>query len=232
MPPALAIAIPLLGGLLALALGGFVLLRGARSAPTRYFALGMGSIAVMELALAAALGLGPGQPGGAWAYVSVTALVLFPAPWMAFSLTFGRAAGGAAVGRGRFALAATVLLSAAGVAALWTGRFFTAGFMLSAAGYWVSALLVVALTAIVANFEATFRSATRGQRWRIKYLVLGVGSIIVAMIYLFSQMLLFAVIGSELPLVVSTVVLIGCAVVGLALARQQPLGTEVVVSRY
>ena len=72
---------------------------------------------------------------------------------------------------------------------------------------------------ILTNIERTFRAAVGTMRWRIKFLVLGLGVIFGARIYTLSQALLFSEYSPSQLSVETTALLIGCALIAMAYVR-------------
>ena len=72
---------------------------------------------------------------------------------------------------------------------------------------------------ILTNIERTFRAAVGTMRWRIKFLVLGLGVIFGARIYTQSQALLFSDYSPSQLSVEATALLIGCALIAFAYVR-------------
>src|SRR5205823_8558586 len=87
---------------------------------------------------------------------------------------------------------------------------------LGTAGRILTAVLLIATVLILMNLEKTFRSAVGTMRWRIKFLVLGLGVIFSARIYTRSQALLFSDYSPGRLTVEATALLVGCALIALA----------------
>ena len=222
----------LLSALFCLGLAIFVVSRNPKHKVNLGFALGMTALAVMEFGRFMGFLNSVTVPQLFWKKVSLMGQILLPGPWLMFSLTFGRSNPSQYLARWRFWIAAVFLLSLAFMAVLVSGRFLTDDFMLKRSGYWFSVFLLLMLTVVLANFEMTLRSANLEQRWRIKYLILGLGSIFAVMIYVLSQALLFSSIGQDFSPMISSVILAGCALVTFSLARYRLLDVDVFLSRY
>ncbi len=167
-----------------------------------------------------------------WEKIALAGQILLPGPWLAFSLMFGRANPSQYVTRWRIGLWASAALTMGALAVLGLGRFITDDFALEREGFWGSVFLLLAFTTVVANFERTFRAADHDQRWRIKYFVLGIVSIMVVMIYALSQALLFSAVEPSIAPLVSTAILLGCGLITFSLVRHRLLDVDVFVSRY
>jgi hypothetical protein len=97
--------------------------------------------------------------------------------------------------------------------------------------YWITIFLVIALTLILANFEWTLRSGEQQQRWRIKFLIVGIASIFLFMILNYSYLLLFPTADFDLSHITPTVILSGSCLAAFSLARHSLLDVDVPVSR-
>ncbi len=232
MTPHLLSGLSLLSALFCLGLAIFVVSRNPKHKVNLGFALGMTALAVMEFGRFMGFSNSVTVPQLFWKKVSLMGQILLPGPWLMFSLTFGRSNPSQYLARWRFWIAAVFLLSLVFVAVLGSGRFLTDDFMLKRGGYGFSVFLLFMLTVILANFEMTLRSADLEQRWRIKYLILGLGSIFAVMIYVLSQALLFSSIGQDFSPMISSVILVGCGLVTFSLARYRLLDVDVFLSRY
>jgi len=85
--------------------------------------------------------------------------------------------------------------------------------------------------AILGGLDTYLRGSRHEDRWRMKYLVVGLGGIFLVRFFLLSQMLLFHVLlGVYLTTAAATLVL-GNLAVGASLARTRLLRSEVTVSR-
>ena len=83
----------------------------------------------------------------------------------------------------------------------------------------LNALLLLGTVLILMNLERTLRSAVGTVRWRIKFLVLGLGIIFGVMIYTRSQTLLFSGNALELGNLETVALLLGCLLMGIACYR-------------
>jgi putative PEP-CTERM system histidine kinase len=134
-------------------------------------------------------------------------LSFLPGIWLLFSLTYSRGGALDYVKKWRFPLAGMLLLPP-GVAFLFhedlvgfarlNGSNLHWVLILGWAGVAVYAFLLVGSILVVMNLERTFRAAVGTMRWRIKFMLLGVGVLFIARIYTASQALLFR--GADLQL--------------------------------
>jgi putative PEP-CTERM system histidine kinase len=97
-------------------------------------------------------------------------------------------------------------------AELWVIRFGISGMLLYIAIFLCTVLALV-------NLERTFRDSVGTMRWRIKFMVFGLGLFLAARAYTSSQVLLFRSVDPQLLEVNSVALLLGCALVTKSLFR-------------
>ena len=157
--------------------------------------------------------------------------ILLPASWFVFSLSFARVEASRSFERWRvvsiplFALTALLLflsVTDSGLAERVTSK---------GVGFWVSVFLVLSLTITLANLESTMRSADPTRRGKIKFLLLGIGSILLFQMYAHSQYLLFPRLEQDFSAVQSSILFIACLLVTFSLVRHQLMDVDVFVSR-
>jgi putative PEP-CTERM system histidine kinase len=214
----------------AAALAGVVLSRKPLDRVHQSFALGMLAFAVMELGHVMAH-LRP-ESDLLWTRIAFAGQILQPLPWLAFSVTFGRAEPAEHLRRWRGGLVAVAIATLVFLGLLGVGRFLTEDLVFQRAGFWFSVFLLLSFTIVLANFERTVRSADRSQRWRMKYFLLGMGSIIAVAIFGVSQEILFSTAEAWVSPVFSTVMLLGGGLMTFALVRYRLFDTDVFLSRY
>jgi putative PEP-CTERM system histidine kinase len=152
-----------------------------------------------------------------------------PAFWLCFSLTYSRGNPRELPARSRF-LVLVAFLIPVGVSLIFLDQFVSIfpriggiggnrWINADAAGKTLNGILLVAAVLILMNLERTFRAAVGTMQWRIKFIVLGLGVVFGARIYTLSQALLFS--GGAPPLndVDIVALLIGCALMVVALVR-------------
>ncbi len=232
MSPLLLSSPSLLSALYCLGLAIFVISRNPKHKVNHSFALGMMALALMEFGHFMGFYNSLTASYLFWKKVSLMGEILLPGPWLVFSLTFGRSNPSLYPIRWRLGIMVVYLLSLCFMVVLGSGWFLTEDLMLKRGGFWFSVFLLLMLTVVLANFEVTLRSANLEQRWRIKFLILGVGSIFVVMIYVLSQVLLFSSMGRDFSPMIATVIFVGCGLITFSLARHRLLDVNVFVSRY
>jgi putative PEP-CTERM system histidine kinase len=172
-----------------------------------------------------------------WRLLIVT---LFPPVWLAFSTTYSRnVKDGVLRGNRRWLLCTLAIPFIIGVT---VRGFLVAGAEPTAWGtHWSVAwtpvgtslwvFVLVSSVAIVVNLERTFRAAVGTARWRIKYMLLGVGLIFVVRIYTSSQAVLYRGTDSSIESINSIALIVGAALTLRSLFRTGHFDLEVYPSR-
>ena len=169
-------------------------------------------------------------PGSAafWETLSLVTKSFLPGIWLTFSLTYSQSK------LPRFPRAITVacywsffvpLLSLAAFyspffyVVAYTSPFQGWGLRLNEPAKILNILLLVSTVLILTNIERTFRAAVGTMRWRIKFVVLGLGVVFGAHIYTRSQALLFSDYSPSQFVVETIGLLIGCSLITVAYVR-------------
>lgn len=227
-PVALFLALPFLAATLALLLAVAGLVRKRPSPAAWGFFAGMALFALDSACTGLALRATEAAVVDRWLTLGLVAKAALPVPWLAFSLIYSR-------GNYReFLRRWAAPLALVGLASLWLALFDREHLLAvrpaepPAEGWWLSsggvaralhALLLVALALVLTNLEQTFRSAVGTQRWRIKFVVLGLGVIVGAHVYVRSQAILFSVHDVALAGIESSALLVGGLLLAVAYAR-------------
>ena len=223
--------LPLLNALFCLGIGLYVLSRNWKIAANIGFFVGMAALGGMEFAAYMGASTVHGVYASSYDKMFGAAEILLPASWFVFSLSFARAEASRSFERWRpvsiplFALTALLLflsVTDSGLAERVTSK---------GVGFWVSVFLVLSLTITLANLESTLRSADPARRGKIKFLLLGIGSILLFQLYAHSQYLLFPRLEQDFSAVQSTILFIACLLVTFSLVRHQLMDVDVFVSR-
>ncbi len=230
----------LLAGFSSVLLAGAALLPRARGTAHWGFALGMLGLAAETAALYGLLTFTDDSEGRllflqTWAVAGLVTLV----PWGYFIVAVSSGTVSSWPRSLRYALAggSVVLLGgAAAVLGLPTfqiadvpGPFYAA--RLEAVGRWAVVFQLAATAAILAGLEACLRTSKSEMRWRIKYLVLGLGGIFLMRFFLLSQMLLFQIVMAVYLTTTAAALFLGNLLVAGSLLRERLLLAEVTVSR-
>jgi len=186
-------------GASAMALG--VLARRRRLAADWAFAAAMFALAAAQ----ACAGLAARGPLGlaarvGWEQGRLTALAFLPGFWLLFSLGYARGEARAFLAKGRILLGAAFLLPLT-VALAFRGSLIVSlhegavggpwTFGLGLPGVGLSLLVLVGAVLVLMNIERTYRASVGTVRWRIKYMLMGVGLVMLVQAFLASQALLF-----------------------------------------
>jgi len=210
-----------LGALACAALGAFVLSRNWKSAANRTFAFGMAAISLMELGAF----LGHGN-------LLLAGDLLLPVSWLLFSLRNVRKEPLRSSGMERVWLLATCSFSVLFFLLLSLDLPLPGPVDRPRVDFLYSVFMVLSLTLLLSHFEAVLRDADHAERWKIKFLLLGAGAILVVRIFVHSHHLLFPSVARDFPAITSSAVLLGCALIVFSLVRHQVLDVNVFVSRY
>jgi putative PEP-CTERM system histidine kinase len=234
------VIVAVLAGLSSVALAIAGLLLGRPGWIKRSFGLGMGMFAVESFATAVLLG-GANTPGAQilWLNVLEASRIAAPLAWVAFvgSITRHHAAALPPVWRAGLAAGATIALALFG-AVVTLGGFSVSfargqfeGALLTPVGVASVALELVLTVAVLAGLEACLRTTRGASRGRIKYLVLGLGGVLLVRFYVMSQVALFREITTTVLNIGTATLLIGNLVVTISLIRARLPETQLAVSR-
>lgn len=165
-----------------------------------------------------------------WRFVVMSAL---PATWLAFSSVYARANAAQALRRWRvvfgFALLLPLILAVVFFSDLV--RMEASGLMLGPGAWLLHIILLLGAVLILVNLERTFRSAVGTMRWRIKFMVLGIGVLFTARAYTSSQALLSRAVDLSFQAVDSVGLVLGCLLIVRALFRTGHFEVTVYPSR-
>jgi putative PEP-CTERM system histidine kinase len=222
-----------------LGLGAAAIARRPRGLVRWSFALGMLGFAV-ESASALILVVLTEAPDERlmWLKATNVAGLLLLIPWGVFVAAFTRRGGPGLSGRFRVGLwlgAAALTASAVAVAMLpafevseIAGAFYAA--RIEGVGRLAVIVELVASVALLTGLEAALRVARRDARSRIKYLVLGLGGLLLGRFYFLSRVALFNVEMASYLVTTAAILLIGNIAIAVSMARDR-LGVELTVSR-
>jgi putative PEP-CTERM system histidine kinase len=218
----------LAAGMSSAALAAAAARRKQRSLATWCFSAGMLVFALESLFGAIANDALLPEKAAFWGTLALAAKSFLPGVWLTFSLTYSRANYRDFLLRSRWILVGAFLVPLLSLAAIYRPFFYVVaykppvdgwGLMLDDPAKILNVLVLVSTVLILMNVERTFRAAVGTMRWRIKFLVLGLGVIFGARIYTGSQALLFSDYSSGRVSVEATALLIGCALIAVAYLR-------------
>jgi putative PEP-CTERM system histidine kinase len=230
----------LAAGMSTAALAAAAACRKQRSLTTWCFSVGMLTFALESLFGAIANDALLPQKAAFWGTLALVAKSFVPGVWLTFSLTYSRANYRDFLLRWRWLLVGAFLVPLLSLAAIYRPFFYVVeykppvdgwGLMLDDPGKILNVLVLVSTVLILMNIERTFRAAVGTMRWRIKFLVLGLGVIFGARIYTGSQALLFSDYSPGRLSVEAIALLIGCALTAIAYLRTGFTEIEVYPSR-
>jgi putative PEP-CTERM system histidine kinase len=221
----LALASALIAGAIALTTVG----RKRTSSAHWFFAAGMLVLAAERVCSAVSSETLHGDDIARWHLWRITAMSLLPGLWLGFSMAYSR--GESALRP----LGARLLLGQAFSAPLACATFLHLQPLSSLLGRmqpscWfvdfgrgggcLHALFLLNAIAILMNLERTYRASIGTMRWRIKYMLLGVGFLFAVRAYTASQALLFHRLSPSLGVVDSAALLLACLLILRAWGRQ------------
>ncbi len=224
----LTTAVALGAGMFSAALAAAAACRKQRSPATWGFSVGMAIFALESLFGAVGNDTLIPERAAFWQTLSLAAKSFLPGVWLIFSLTYSRANYRDFVVRSRWLLLGAFSIPLISLAAFYLPLLYPVaydppgdgwGLRLSDPAKILNVLVLVSTALILTNIERTFRAAVGTMRWRIKFLVLGLGVIFGAHIYTRSQALLFSDYNPSQLTIEATALLIGCALIAVAYVR-------------
>src|SRR2546421_5225985 len=221
------------------ALGVAAVARAPRNGFRCSFAIGMVGFAVEALS-AFALVTRSETPAEhvLWLKATLIAGLLLLIPWAFFIVTLARPRESRLSRRVWLALAAGAVVTVASSVAVallsafevadFSGPFYAA--RIQAPGRAALFVQMLATVGFLVGCEAALRTARREARRRIKFLVLGLGGILLVRFYFLSQIVLFNVVMANYLVTGVATLIVGDVVIAAALMRDR-LGVELTVSR-
>lgn len=232
--------ISLIGASLSLALALYALVRNFRFFADRAFAAGMVALAVEQVVVLLA-----GQTSELamllqWEYYRLIAVALLPCPWLFFSLSFARDNYRDYISAWKWQALSVSLLPLLLVVFFGHDLFANAAFFgagtewilrLGWAGYAFQILFLVNAVLILINLERTLRASFGKGRWRIKFTLLGIGSLFAVRIYHISETLLFSAASVRLSLLNGMVLVLAQLLIIVSILRDRLHRTNIYVSQ-
>ena len=222
-----------------LALGAVPLLRPPRDRIRIGFSLGMLGFAIEGAAAMMLLRTQEPDDRVLWLRAFEAAGLLLLLPWGVFIAGLSHPSAKVLPRSWRLGLGgggALVLLALVGVGGLPAfeiseipGPFHAA--RMGRVGQAATVVELLATVTVLAGLEACFRRLRANSRWRLKYLVLGIGGIFLVRFYLLSHVLLFHVLMAVYITTGAVTQLIGNLAIATSLARDRGLRAELTVSR-
>ena len=221
--------LPLLNALLCAGISVYVLSRDSRNRINRHFSLGLAVIGLMEFGDYMYNLNAPIEYPLIWKKVALAGEILLPGTWLTFSLSYGRDP--SFFSRNRNLLIAVYLLSAGFLVGIVVEPSLVPDVLLQKTGFYFSVFLILVLVFTVANFEMTLRASDHSQRWRSKFLLLGIAPVFLFLIFMHSFQLLYPFSEFDFSFIFSAIVTIACLMALFSLVRHSLLGVDVYVSR-
>lgn len=163
-----------------------------------------------------------------WQHWRLSVMALLPGIWLLFSLTYARGNAKESVTRWRGILLAASILPM-GVVALawgdllsgeaWAGPNSMWMLSLSRSGVLLNILFTLGCILCLMNLEATLRESRGMMRWRVKYMIVGVGVLFVVRCYSSIQAVLYSSINVDLTGMKAGSLVIGAVFMTVALTR-------------
>ena len=213
----------------------FMFAKNRKGIPNIAFALGMLSIGTIEFGDLMTFR----EPYNMLLYkkVSLVAESLLPGLWLLFSLTYSRKnfKENPAFWKTAFFISALPFLL---VIFLPLHAFFYSPdietermMFLGDTGYYFYLFILIYAILTMINLEGTLRSSSGSIRWRIKYMIIGVGGIMASVIYYYSYALLYRSIDMSLGSVSASVVILSSFLIMISIFRQTFPKEEISISR-
>jgi putative PEP-CTERM system histidine kinase len=220
------------------ALIGLVMARRPRGSLQRAFAIGMATFTGESVALLLLLTDAiPNLEAHTLLTVVAMSAVLVPVAWARFVIALDKPPAGVALRAPRLALRVAMgvaLLSIAGGVVLPAfqlppGEFRVA--RLTPVGVFVSVFGLLATVGVLAGLEASLRASRGPSRWRIKYVILGLGGIFLVRFYVLSSALLVGLVTATGLATQSASLFLGSLVIAASMVRERVQEANLAISR-
>ena len=215
------------GALFSGALAFVVGWRERGSVAHRSFAAGMAVLAAESMFNGFSLGTTSVEEMVYWQNWGLMCLSILPGIWLIFSLSYGRGNYREFLSRWRFILVLAFLMPV-GLVVLFQKQLIVSANQ-NITGHWIfglgipgdvlNCLFLLGAVFVLINLERTFRASVGTMRWRMKFMVLGLGVLFVVRSCISSQMLLFHAIDLSWQTVNSGALLVACLLILRSLFR-------------
>jgi putative PEP-CTERM system histidine kinase len=215
------------GALFSGALAFMACWRERKSIAHRSFAAGMTVLAVESVFNGFSLNAASVKEMVYWQNWELASISFLPGIWLLFSLSYGRGNYREFLKRWRSVLILAFLIPV-GLVVLSRGKMIVSAnqnnaghwiFALGIAGIVLNCLFLLGAVLVLINLERTFRASVGTMRWRIKFMILGLGVLFVVRSCISSQMLLFHAIDLSWQTVNSVALLVSCLLILRSLFR-------------
>jgi len=235
-----SILLPYFSALCCFALAITTLLRAGRFVDRWAFSVGMLILAVESVLAGLSFGADSADGMARWQQWRLLSIALLPGTWLLFSRCYSRAANRKEFSRRWFPWVFATVVPLGFIIVCWE-QLIVSWQRVGSAHSWVvqlgwpalglHAVLLIAAVGVLMNLEGTFRAAVGTMRWRIKYMLLGVGLIFVARLYASSQALLFRGVDMSIEAVNPAATLVGCLLIVRAMLREGHFDLQVYPSQ-
>jgi putative PEP-CTERM system histidine kinase len=163
-----------------------------------------------------------------WENWSLLAMSFLPGIWLVFSLSYGRGNHREFIVRWRFLLVVFFIIPIFLIFLFRNALIIKIGqenadapLMLSLGmpGVFLQIFFLIGSVFVLMNLERTYRAAVGTMRWRIKFMILGLGVLFAVRAYIASQALLFHAINFSLQTVNFGALLVACLLIARSLFR-------------
>jgi hypothetical protein len=174
-----------------------------------------------------------------WQNRVLIALSFLPGPWLLFSLTYARGNYREFLKKWNVALVCAFVVPVFVAVVFRSDAILTpyqqagehGSLPLGIPGLLLIVLVMLGAILVLTNLERTYRSAVGTMRWRIKFMVIGLGVIFAAQVYTGSQIMIFRAIDRSLLVVNSVALLVGCGLILRSLFREGHFNIDVYPSQ-
>ena len=163
-----------------------------------------------------------------WQNWRLLTMSFLPGVWLFFSLCYGRGNHREFLSQWRFPLGVAFLIPVLLVVFFRDGLIIKPGqaevadasvFRLGTPGIFLNIFFLTGTVFVLMNLERTYRAAVGTMRWRIKFMILGLGVLFVVRAYISSQALLFNAVDVSLQTVSSAALIVACLLILRSLFR-------------
>ena len=163
-----------------------------------------------------------------WQHLRLISVSFLPGLWLLFSLTYARGNAGEFVSRWKFAIIGFFVIPLA-IAILYSDGYIlfkqnsadeTIVLMLGWPGQVAHFLMIIGTVLSITNLERTYRSAAGTMRWRVKFMLLGLGVLFVTRFYTSSQTVLFGSITAAMDTINSAGLIVSNLLILRTLSRK------------
>ncbi len=174
-----------------------------------------------------------------WQEIRLALASVLPGIWLLFSLTYARGNAQEFVRRWIVPLALAFVVPLALVAMNWLSFIstlersgpYTFLLKLRQPGVLFEVAVLIGAVLVLMNLERTFRASVGTLRWRIKFMLLGVGILFIARAYTCSQTLLYRSVDPALGIIESTALIFAAPLLVRSLIRSKHFALDVYPSQ-